>query len=273
MILCAGECLIDMLPSTVGGPTVLRPVPGGAVMNTAIVLGRQEVPVSFLTGISNDQFGRMIQDHLADSQVSLEWAVFSDRPTTLAFFDVSDGVVSYNFYDENTAGRMIEPHQFPVLPSVVNALFFGGISLISDPAADSYAEFLSKNAEGRVIMLDPNIRPAFVADEATYRARLSRMFALADIVKTSDEDLEWLFPDAPSTDAAIQSLLNAGPKIVLFTEGAKGATAYRKGKAPVFVASEKAKVVDTVGAGDTFNGGFLSAMHYENLLKRQSFLI
>lgn len=268
MILCAGECLIDMLPSEVDGVSMLRPAPGGAVMNTAVALGRQDVPVQFVTGISHDQFGRLIQDHLADSHVGLDWAVQSDRPTTLAFVDVTDGVVSYNFYDENTAGRIIEPCQLPTIPAAVTALFFGGISLISEPAADSYADLLLHNAEGRVVMMDPNIRPAFIKDESAYRARLTKMLALTDIVKTSDEDLEWLYPDAPNIDAAIQELLNSGPKVVLFTEGAKGATAYRQGKNPVFVASEKVKVVDTVGAGDTFNGGFLTAMHYEDMLDK-----
>lgn len=268
MILCAGECLIDMLPRNKGGVPMLQPVPGGAVMNTAIALGRLDVPVTFVSGVGRDQFGRLILDHLQDSNVQTDDMVASDRPTTLAFVDVTDGVVSYDFYDENTAGRRIETDQLSAVPSDVAAVFFGGISLINEPAADTYAALQAQTAERCVVMMDPNIRPAFIKDEAAYRARLIGMLAKTDIVKTSDEDLEWLFPEVDSVEEGIQALMDMGPQIVLFTEGSKGATAWRKAADPVFVTSESVTVVDTVGAGDTFNGGFLAALHDANLLNK-----
>ncbi len=267
MILCAGECLIDMLPfKGDDGISALRPVAGGAVMNTAIGLGRLEAPVQFVSGVSNDQFGDMIVEHLRSSGVPTESVIFSDRPTTLAFVAVNDGVVSYDFYDEATAGRMLSPDQMPAVSKEAKALFFGGISLISEPAADTYATFLQENADGRLVVMDPNIRPAFIKDEAAYRARLYKMLAQTDVVKSSDEDLEWLFPDAPSIEAAIKALQNLGPSIVLFTEGAKGATAFRSKGSSIFVASEKVRVVDTVGAGDTFNAGFLAGLSDQGAL-------
>lgn len=270
MILCAGECLIDMLPRKMGDQAVLEPVAGGAVMNTAVGLGRQGVQVEFLSGLSNDQFGRVIEAHLQDSQVGLTHMVRSDRPTTLAFVDFSDGVVSYDFYDENTAGRMITKDDLPDLSTKTQALFCGGISLISTPAADAYAELVEKNAD-RLVMIDPNIRPSYIKDEPAFRARLVRMLGFADIVKTSDEDLEWLFPNAKNIDDAISEMLALGPKVVLFTEGSKGATAYRDGKPAVFVPSEKVDVVDTVGAGDTFNAGFLTSLYDQGLLSKMQF--
>ncbi|MGH1464090.1 MAG: carbohydrate kinase family protein [Cognatishimia sp.] len=262
MILCAGECLIDMLPvQAKDGAPALQPAVGGAVMNTAVGLGRLGVPTEFLSGISTDAFGQQIAAHLAASNVSTKLAVRSNRPTTLAFVAVNDGVVSYEFYDENTAGRMVEPQDFAPLPETVNALFFGGISLISEPAADTYAMLLKNHSAQNVVMMDPNIRPAFIKDENRYRARLATMLADTDIVKTSDEDLAWLFPDIQEIEQAIQALLALGPKLVLFTEGSKGATAWNAQGQSVFVAAPKANVVDTVGAGDTFNAGFLAALY------------
>lgn len=268
MILCAGESLIDMLPRNEGSVPMLQPVPGGAVMNTAIALGRLDVPVTFVSGVGRDQFGRLILDHLEDSNVNTAATIASARPTTLAFVDVTDGVVSYDFYDENTAGRMIEPTQLPDVADDVSAVFFGGISLINEPAADSYATMQAQVAERCVVMMDPNIRPALIKNEDAFRARLTGMLAKTDIVKTSDEDLAWLFPEVDSIEAGIQALMDMGPQIVLFTEGSKGATAYRKAGDPVFVTSESVTVVDTVGAGDTFNGGFLAALSDADLLNK-----
>ncbi|GAA6209662.1 carbohydrate kinase [Cognatishimia sp. WU-CL00825] len=269
MILCAGECLIDMLPVTAqDGAAALQPAVGGAVMNTAVGLGRLGVPVEFLSGISTDAFGQQIKTHVTASNVSTKLAVLSDRPTTLAFVAVNNGVVSYEFYDENTAGRMINPQDIAAIPEDVSALFFGGISLISEPAADTYATLLKTHAAQHVVMMDPNIRPAFIADEHRYRARLAQMLSDTDIVKTSDEDLAWLFPEIPRIEDAIGALLNLGPKLVLFTEGAKGATAWNSQGQSLFVPAPKAKVVDTVGAGDTFNAGFLAALYDGQHLKK-----
>lgn len=267
MILCAGECLIDMLPRDVNEHAMLEPVAGGAVMNTAVGLGRLGVPVEFFSGLSTDQFGRLIQAHLTASHVGLEYGIRSDRPTTLAFVEFNEGVVSYDFYDENTAGRMIETGDLPKLPETCGAVFCGGISLINTPAADTYAALVAQN-DDRLVMLDPNIRPKFIRDPAGYRKRIERLIAQADIVKTSDEDLEWLFPEADSVESGIQQLLTLGARIVLFTEGAKGATAWRKDQAPVFVKSKSVEVIDTVGAGDTFNAGILAALYDRNLLSK-----
>lgn len=266
MILCAGECLIDMLPREVDDKAMMEPVPGGAVMNTAVALGRLDIPVEFLSGISHDQFGKVITAHLDGSKVGNKFAVKCNRPTTLAFVDFSDGVVSYDFYDENTAGRMIKPSQMPELPEDIAAIFCGGISLINTPAADTYATLVKDNAD-RLVMIDPNIRPAFIDDANAYRTRLTGMLEVADIVKTSDEDLAWLMPDV-SFEEGLDRLLDMGPRVVLFTEGPKGSTALRKGQPAVFVAGEKVEVVDTVGAGDTFNAGFLASLHDQGLLEK-----
>ena len=183
----------------------------------------------------------------------------ADRPTTLAFVTLTDGHAQYAFYDENTAGRMLTDADLPELGGDIDALFFGGISLVSEPGADAYAA-LCAQAGDRVVMIDPNIRPSFIRDEARYRARLDAMLGRADIVKVSDEDMAWL-------GTAPAELLQGGVTLVLETRGAEGVVAYTAGGQRQ-VPAEVAEVIDTVGAGDTFNAGLLAGLHRAGLLSR-----
>ncbi len=254
MILCCGEALIDMLPrETVAGESAFAPHAGGSVFNTAIALGRLGAPAGFLSGISTDLFGQILDETLAASKVDASLAIRSARPTTLAFVTLTDGQAQYAFYDENTAGRMIEVADLPTIPDTVEALFFGGISLPPEPCGATYESLMLAEAGKRVTMIDPNIRPGFITDEAGYRARISAMMAAATIVKSSDEDLDWL----GMTPA---DLLANGAKLVCLTEGSKGVTAYWPG-GETFVAAKPVEVVDTVGAGDTFSAGLLAGLH------------
>ena len=266
MILSCGESLIDMLPrQSPAGEAAFAPYAGGAVMNTAIALGRLGVPSSFLSGISTDLFGEVLITTLAASGVDTTLCIRSGRPTTLAFVKLVNGQASYAFYDENTAGRMIAPADLPDLPAGVTALFFGGISLMVEPGGATYEALMARAAgTGRVLMIDPNIRPSFIADEAAYRARIGRMIAMADIVKLSDEDLRWL-EGAGEIAPLAQGLLARGPKVVFITEGAAGAHGFTAAHSR-FVAARKVTVADTVGAGDTFNAGVLAALHLHNHL-------
>ena len=263
MILCAGEALIDMLPrETSEGESAFAPHAGGAVFNTAITLGRLGVATQFFSGISTDLFGEVLVDALAASKVDASPAARSDRPTTLAFVKLVDGQASYAFYDENTAGRMLD-----TLPkTTADAYFFGGISLAVEPCGVSYEALQKKVADTAVTMIDPNIRPSFINDERVYRHRVGGMVGRADIVKLSDEDMEWLL-GAGDMAAKANELLEEGVKLVCVTEGAKGVTGYCKSGA-VFVAADKAEVVDTVGAGDTFNGGLLAGLDRAGVLTK-----
>ena len=259
MILSCGEALIDMLPRTTpAGESAFAPYAGGAVFNTAIAIGRLGAPSGFFSGLSSDLFGDLLRQVLAESQVDTSPAHVSPRPTTLAFVRLTDGHATYTFYDENTAGRMLSPADLPTLSSGVQALFFGGISLVGEPAAQAYEALQAREAPSRVTMVDPNIRPSFITDEGTYRARIGRMIAQADIVKLSDEDLRWLSGSGDIADLA-RALLAQGPKLVCITEGANGATAYAA-RDTVHVDAPRVTVADTVGAGDTFNAGVLTAL-------------
>lgn len=265
-ILCCGEALIDMLPcAATTGEACFAPHTGGALYNTAIALGRLGAPAGYFGGLSRDLFGRMLEQDLRAARVDSTLAPRSDAPTTLAFVTLTDGQASYAFYDENTAGRMLSRDDLPALPDSVSALFFGGISLVSEPCADSYAALAECEANSRLIMLDPNIRPGFIRDAARYRARLDRLLGLADVVKVSDEDLDWI---TGTTDPT--ALLEAGAKLVLMTRGAEGVTAVSAHGTRALPAT-RVDVVDTVGAGDTFNAGFLAGLHRAGLASKPAF--
>ncbi len=266
MILCCGEALIDMLPRRLpDGQEAFLPVPGGAVFNTAIALGRLGIETGFFGGLSQDRFGRQLRAALAAAGVDTGPSAPSPQPSTLAFVALENGQARYEFLDAGSAGRMLDLADLPPPSDRVRALFLGGISLVNDPAATAFETLALRpaadGARAPVVMLDPNIRRDFITDSAAYRARLARLIARADIVKLSDEDLDWLIgPEAPGSLAdRARNLLAQGPGLVLITEGARGAHAFTRSH-HVHVPAPSVEVVDTVGAGDSFNAGVLAAL-------------
>ena len=267
MIICCGEALIDMLPrqSTLG-EAAYAPYAGGAIFNTAIALGRLGIPTGFFTGLSSDMLGDVLRETLAAAHVDASFCAVSARPTTVAFVKLVNGSATYAFYDEGTAGRMITVADLPVLGDDCEALHFGAISLIPDPCGGTYEALLDREHEKRVISLDPNIRPGFIKDNEAHRARILRMAAQADIIKFSDEDLDW-FGMAGDHDTLAQKWLDMGCKLVVITKGADGANGYTSAL-EVSVPSQRVTVVDTIGAGDTFDAGVLASLKRDNLLTK-----
>ncbi|KIC34175.1 carbohydrate kinase family protein [Leisingera sp. ANG-M7] len=266
MILCCGEALIDMLPATAAdGSACFTPCPGGAVFNTAIALGRLGVPCGLAAGLSSDMFGQTLQEALEASHVSTAGCVISARPSTLTFVTLEHGEARYAFYDENTAGRMLTPQELPQPGPEAAVLFFGGISLACEPAAEAFEALALQSHAERLVMLDPNIRPAFITGETRYRRRLDRMLTVSDIVKLSEDDLGWLLPGAEPATEKLARIQAMGPPVVLLTRGSKGAAALLPGGDIVQVPARPAPAAasgagDTVGAGDSFNAGFLAAL-------------
>lgn len=268
MILCCGEALIDMIPFPTEQGDAFVPHCGGAVFNTAIALGRLGARAGLLTGLSTDMFGRQLAAALRDSHVDDARVIAANRPSTLAFVRLLNGHATYSFFDNGSAGRMLTLADMPDLSGDVSALYFGGISLACEPAADAYAALLAREGRGRAVMIDPNIRPAFIADEDRYRARLSGMIAKADIVKVSDEDLNWISPASQSLEAKVEAILDAGVSVVILTRGGDGAYGYRGFGETIHAPAPKVEVVDTVGAGDTFNAGVMAKLAALGLLHK-----
>lgn len=264
MILCAGEALIDLVPEPGGS---LRPLAGGAVYNTAVALGRLGTSAAFLWPLSRDGFSDLLLRPLAEAGVDTSACPRTDRPTTLAVVSLAGGEARYSFYDEGSAGRMFVTDDLPPLPSGLQALFIGGISLVPDPCGATVETLAARAAaQGIPVMLDPNVRPFFIADEAAYRARLDRLLGLAAIVKLSADDCAWLWPGA-DRETIIRDLISKNARLVLLTSGAEGAlglTPRHRIEAPAF----QVTVADTIGAGDTFNAGLLDALSRAGALNR-----
>lgn len=269
MIVSCGEALIDMLPrETADGQAVFAPYAGGSVFNTAIAIGRLGAPAGFFSGLSSDFLGDILRETLERSNVDTSSCAISDRPTTLAFVRLVNGQASYAFYDENTAARMLTEADLPRLDDRMAALFFGGISLIQEPCGTAYETLMARETGRRVTMLDPNIRPGFIADREKHFNRMRRMIAMADIVKLSDEDIAW-FEESGDHDKIAADWLTRGPKLVIITRGAAGAEAYTlRGK--VSVPGVRVTVADTVGAGDTVNAGVLVSLYRQGLLTKEA---
>lgn len=266
MILCCGDALIDMLPRKLpGGEPVLLPVTGGAAFNTAIALGRLGVPSGFLSGLSSDLFGRRLEADLRYSGVNYSICKRSNRPTTLAFVEMAGSDARYSFYDEGTAGRMLAANDIPKLQDGIQALHFGALSLMQEPCGTTYETVARREAEHRVISLDPNIRPDAIQNERAYRERLQRLIALSDIVKVSVDDLAWI--DPTNGASTIREWVVGGTSIVVLTNGAQGAMAYRA-NGEVHIPAREVKVVDTVGAGDAFGAGMLAGLYRLGLMTK-----
>ncbi|SLN23094.1 carbohydrate kinase family protein [Pseudooctadecabacter jejudonensis] len=255
MILTCGEALIDMLPRTTeAGEQAFVPVSGGAALNTAIGLGRLGVDTQLFCGMSSDFLGDVLRNALENAGVDHSPSPRLAAPCTVAFVKLVDGQATYAFYDENSAMRTVGAAP----QTQADALLFGGISLVAPGCGDVYEAMMLDHAETRVTMIDPNIRPSFISDETAFRARIARMMGAADIIKLSDEDLHWLQGNGDLADLA-RGLVAKGAKLVCITEGAKGVTGYNANH-EVFVPAPKTEVVDTVGAGDTFNAGLLAGL-------------
>ena len=256
MIVVGGEALIDLVVHADGR---MAAIPGGGPFNTARTIGRLGLRVSFVGGLSTDRFGQRLVARLGDDGVDASLAVRTDDPTTLAVAELdSAGVASYRFYLAGTSADALGPDDLPDLAgSIVTAIHVGTLGLVIEPLADAMEALVAQAADDAVVMLDPNCRPTATADRDAYLARVDRLLLRSDVVKVSTEDLAFLRPDLDPA-AAVERLLDAGPRVVLWTDGGAGARIVT-GRGTTMVAAPRVAVVDTVGAGDAFGGGFLAA--------------
>jgi fructokinase len=268
MILCHGEMLIDFIPTEArDGTPAYRPAVGGSPGNVALTIARLGVPAGFVGGLSTDFFGERIAATLADNGVAIDTVQRLDRPTMLAFVDLAGEEPRYAFYDIDSAPRNWRLEEMRPIADDVNVLHFGSLSLIRLPAANAFAELIRREAGRRLISFDPNIRAGLVENEADYRSRLDEIFGLAEIIKLSMADLQWIAPDRAISDLASEWLAREA-RLVVLTQGGEGATAFSR-NATVSRPTIPVKVVDTVGAGDAMMGGLLSALHDRDVLDRQ----
>lgn len=259
MIICAGESLIDFVPQDHAAAHSLpdyRPVAGGSPFNCAIAAARLGGEVAFLGAVSRDFFGDQIVDRLSQNGVGRELVARVDRPTTLAFVKKErDGSARYAFYAIDSADRALDTAAAPASLAAGAILQIGSISLIANPESDAILRLAEHHRAAGLVVLDPNVRPSLIGDEADFRARIDRALAAAVVLKCSDEDLGWLFPDDEIEDAASR-VLSAGVELVVVTRGAEGSTAFT-GDDRIDVPAVATTVSDTIGAGDSLLAALL----------------
>jgi fructokinase len=261
MMLSCGDALVDFLPVTaVDGRDALVPAVGGSCLNVAIGMARLGAETGFVGGISTDLFGRMIVDHAEASQVDLRYVTRSAHPTTLAFVRTFGGEPRYAFYDDGTASRNWTWRSGSVPFDQVEAIHVGSTTLVDDHAAAQAFALVQEARRSVTISFDPNCRPNLVADKRRYVERMEAFARAAHIVRMSDIDFDYMYGAADLAGWAA-SLIAAGAGLVVVTRGGQGAQAWHKTAGSVIVEARHGQVVDTIGAGDSFQAALLFALH------------
>ncbi len=265
MIVVAGEALVDLIVSPDGS---LRAVPGGGPYNAARTLGLLGEDVSFLSVLSDDYFGRQLRSRLHESNVRVAVQAATSVPTSLAVAELSEhGSATYRFYLEGTSLPMLSAREaWGSLPEQYDALHIGTLGLVVEPTASVLEALVDEEAAGHLVMLDPNCRPAVVTDFAAFSERMRRLLGKADVVKVSDDDVAFLFPEGGFEEVVAQVTARGG--IVLHTAGSGPIEVFaHDGQGVVMPA--RGEVVDTVGAGDIFGATVLWALLADGLTKGQ----
>jgi len=280
VVVVCGEALVDLVPhrsseapaaahaNSASGPdgslsasASWLALPGGSPANVAVGLARLGQPATLLARLADDSFGRLLRDHLSRAGVDLTLALPSAEPTTLAVVALDpSGVADYAFYVEGAADGGWHPDQLPAeLPAAAAAVMASGSLALAVPDFDeTVVALLTRERGRRAVVVDPNVRLSLIRDRADHLQRLHRWISLADLVKVSDADLHSLEPGVDPITVA-QAWRERGPAVVVVTKGAEGAVAVTSTDV-IAVPGLAVDVADTVGAGDAFSAGLLTAL-------------
>jgi fructokinase len=244
-----GEVLVDLIPQP--GSSKRVGVIGGGPENTAIALARLGHRVEFIDGISTDKWGVAAKKELDADGVGTRFCKFSDKPTCQAVVSLDEkGSASYEFVIDGTATFDFSadwlPDAYKHKPSL---LHIGTLVTAIEPGASVLFDWALGVSELAPIIFDPNIRPAVIPDRDKYRAQVEKWIGISSVVKVSEDDLAWLYPDDNDIEIA-QKWVSEGVSVVVITRGADGIEGITF-HGVVRVPGYKVEVVDTIGAGDT----------------------
>jgi fructokinase len=257
VITVCGEMVADLIEQPDG---TLRPVPGGSPANTALACARLGADVEFVGRFGDDVFGRRARQRLTDNGVGLSGSVDAAEPSTLAVATTDPaGHASYAFWTSGTADWQWTDTELAAAPAPGSrAVHTASVASWTLPGARAIIDMLARaHDSGCLVSYDPNIRLALVREESHDLVRAA--LATAHVVKVSDEDVIALHPGADPFEAA-RAWLGLGPSLVVVTAGGEGARGMRRGHDDIVVPSADVTVVDTIGAGDTFTAGLLTAL-------------
>jgi fructokinase len=257
MFVVVGEALVDLVGQR-GGRT-FSALPGGSPANVALGLARLGVPVMLKTRLGRDSFGEMVRSHLEASGVQVDGGAGEGAKTTLAIATLAAGIASYDFRIDWDVEALVP------LPVETRCLHTGSLATVLAPGRANVVDLVEREHErGRVtVSYDPNVRPALLGDTAQARPDIEHLVAMSDVVKVSDEDLRWLYPDRRDEEV-VQNWLASGPALVVVTRGGAGVYAVSAGL-ELRRAAVPIDLVDTVGAGDSFTSGLLDGLHRADL--------
>ncbi|MFN3262756.1 MAG: carbohydrate kinase family protein [Pikeienuella sp.] len=266
MFVICGEALIDVFAAPGGPPFRLEARIGGSPFNVAVGMARLGARAALFTGLAEDMFGRALRAALEAEGVETSLLRAGAGKTTLALAMIGpDGGADYAFYGEDGAEKWIGEGDLPALPPETAGLHFGSYTMVTEPVASAHLDLARREAGRRLISYDPNVRPTVEPDPGRWRAAAAAMAALADLVKLSEEDAAALFPGEGAGDV-LDGFLAAGAKLAVMTAGAKGALA-RGPFGEIKVPSPSVDVVDTIGAGDSFQASLLAEIARRGLGK------
>jgi len=260
MFLSCGEALYDLFPSPeTGNGFSFDARIGGSPFNVAVGLSRLGRGAALFTGISSDPLGRRLEQTLEHEGVETAYLVRKQNPTTLALVTLgSGGIPHYSFYGHKAADSSVSEIDLPELPRSVAALHFGSYSLVVEPTGSSLLRLARRHHDGRLVSFDPNLRLNVEPDLGRWRERVEAFTEIADLIKVSDEDLELLFP-GDEIESSIYRWNSRGVRLIVVTRGDGGTLVSLQGE--VFEATgHQVEVIDTVGAGDSFQAGLLCGL-------------
>ena len=261
MYLVCGEALFDVFLDSGDDPRAVRfdARAGGSPFNVAVGIARLGGRAALLTGVSTDALGARLARLLELESVSTEYLVRSGRRTTLSLVALdAAGQPQYVFYGLGSADCNLSIEDLPAIGDEITGLHFGSYSLVVRPVADAFAA-LASAARGRFISVDPNVRPTVEPDLDIWRARVAEYAARADLLKISAEDLASLYPGA-SRERKAADWIAAGVRLVVVTDSSSEMAAWTAGGHAVRLKPPACEVVDTVGAGDSFQSALLARL-------------
>lgn len=259
LILVAGESLVDVVKRSDGS---IEEHAGGSPANVAVALARLGANVELATAYADDRLGRLLDEHFAQSGVSMagDPHVLGHTSSALATIDET-GAASYLF---DIAGEFAPP-----VPSAAPALVHtGSLAGILEPGSRIISEMIARFAPTATISYDINARPAATGVTAELVRQVESLAAASDVVKASDEDLVALYPGREAASSA-RHLLDLGAGAVVETRGAGGATCHTVG-GRIDCVAEPVTVADTIGAGDSFCAAMLDGLRLRGLLGAQN---
>lgn len=260
MFTVLGEALLDLVQPAPGD--TYRALPAGGPLNIAVGLRRLGHPTAMMARFSSGALGRRVRRYALDSDLDLSATVTTDQQATLAFATVDgEGRAAYDFFVRDAADWGWTADELAALPDATQAVHTGSLATAIEPGASHIVGWWDTLRDhGHVLLsFDPNIRPALVGARDSAVHRVETLVSRSHVVKASDEDLGWLYPDADPADA-LRRWARLGPSLAVLTRGPDGCLGVTSGSLEVDLAAPRVSVVDTIGAGDAFQAGLLSAL-------------